>query len=107
MDVTPSNKMFEAMSKFVDSMCGQEPSVLEVTQAAQERRAKRLMVFEFLHMLVAVSMREGVNRKVREIIDRGRGPRDMADRNAAAKAADDAAAGKTQIVMPDGHQSKH
>lgn len=107
MDTTPSRKMFDAMQKFTDAMCGDEPSKLDHGSAARAVRAKRSACMDFLHGFHSLAMREGVNRAVRDAQARRDGPRDMQDRNAIAKAVDDAVSGARQIVLPDGHQSQH
>jgi hypothetical protein len=62
MDVTPGTKMFEAMSAFVDATVGENPGPHETTAAAEKRRDARRKVFDFLHGLVRLSMREGIRR---------------------------------------------
>ncbi len=73
MDVTPSKKAFEAISKFVDAVCGEDPSKLDHGAAAQDIRAKRAMAFGFLHQFHALAMREGVIRAVKEAQGRRNG----------------------------------
>lgn len=62
MDVTPPPKMFEAMSKFTDAIVGEAPSPLDHSTGAMRRREKRQHVMDFLHGMVAFSMREGAVR---------------------------------------------
>lgn len=62
MDVTPSKKMFEAMNKFTDAICGEAPMDIEKSTAANKRRENREMCMDFLHRLVHLSMREGAAR---------------------------------------------
>lgn len=62
MDVTPSPKMFEAMSKMVDAICGEDPHSKMVGPGAERVRRNRRLLFDFLHQLVALSMREGAAR---------------------------------------------
>lgn len=66
MDTTPSPKMYEAMSKFVDSVVGEAPTDVESTTPARKRRQQRRIAMDFLHSLVRLSMREGVGRFIRE-----------------------------------------
>lgn len=105
MDVTPNNKMFHSMKTFVDGLVGPEPEKLNVTPDATRTRHKRVLAFDFLHQLVAVSMREGVNRAILEAKKRRDdayrfGPKDKEDRDAAAKAVDDAHSGASIIRLP-------
>lgn len=98
MDVTPSPKMFEAMKQLVDATCGEEPSPLLVGPGASAIRIKRTFVYEALHRLVAIAMREGVNRKVLEIQAQREAQTkipvfDKEDAEAVAKAKSDAEAG--------------
>jgi len=101
MDVTPSKQMFEAMAKLTDAVCGQEPSILDHGTQANFIRDKRAGMMECLHKLVALSMREGVTRKVKEVqaIQGGYVPTDREDRDAAARAIDDAHAGRTRTKL--------
>jgi hypothetical protein len=66
MDVTPTNKMFEAMAKFTDAMCGEEPHKLLIGPGASRVRESRRAMMNFLHQLVAMCMREGGRRAVKE-----------------------------------------
>lgn len=104
MDVTPPDKLFQAMSKFVDALCGPNPSTLEVSRAAQETRMKRAMAFDILHGIVAFSMRVGAQRKMHELVVKAQGghlkPADAQDRSAIDKAKDDAEAGRDKVQMP-------
>lgn len=97
MNVTPTPLMFQAMSKLVDASIGEAPNDLDGSPGARDRRFRRTTMFGLLHQLVAVAMREGVNRAVREAQAQARGPEDGEDRNAQAKAMDHAHAG-IQIV---------
>lgn len=98
MDTTPSPKMFAAMQKMADALCGEEPSKLLVGPGADAVRAKRMLFMEFMHQFAAISMREGVNRKVLEIKGQHGMAFDKEDREAKARARADAEAGK-QIVQ--------
>lgn len=102
MDVTPNPKMFQAMSGITDLACGEEPSLLDNSPAAANRRQKRMVVMGILHSLVALSMREGVNRKVTELQHQRQPFQDSQDKDAIARAHDDAqaseVAGGSQIV---------
>ena len=100
MDVTPGNKMFSAMAEFVDATIGAAPKAIDVSPAANNRRVRREHAFAFLHKLVGLSMREGVNRAILDAQAKREGPRDMEDKNAVAKAKDDAAAGSSIIQLP-------
>lgn len=101
MDVTPTDKMFRAMQHMVDVLVGEEPNPLNRSAGANARRIKREGCMNLLHDLVAISMREGVNRAVREAHERVHGPQDGADRSAMDKAKDDAAGDKvSKIVLP-------
>jgi hypothetical protein len=62
MDVTPSNKMFQAMSNMTDAVCGEAPLVVESGAAASQRRENRKKMMDFLHRLVHLAMREGAAR---------------------------------------------
>ena len=100
MDTTPSPKMFAAMEKLTDALCGGAPSRLEQSTAANAVRNKRAMCMDVLHNLVTLSMREGVNRAIREAHERVNGPRDMADKNAMSQAVEDAMAGRSRVLLP-------
>lgn len=99
MDVTPSPKMFQVMTVLVDSFAGPEPSKLLNGPEANRIREKRRLAYDILHGLVGLSMREGVNRAIVEARKRQAGilevPQDMEDRNAVARAKDEAVEGKT------------
>ncbi len=62
MDVSPSPKMFEAMSRFTDAMCGEPPHRLMIGPGASAVRQQRREMMEFLHRFAAVAMREGAAR---------------------------------------------
>lgn len=66
MNVTPSPKMFEAMTKFTDALVGEEPGKLETTAAARKRRSERRRVMDFLHNFARLTMRVGVQRYFEE-----------------------------------------
>jgi hypothetical protein len=102
MDVTPSDKMFEAMKKFTDAVCGDAPSRLEISPGALARRMKRRLTMDFLHQFAAQCMREGLNRGIIEARQRKQGmqPVDKQDRNAVDKAKDDAARGEAMVIIP-------
>ncbi len=100
MDVTPSPQMYRAINSLIDAAFGGAPSPKDMSSSACERRVKRSHMSEILHGLVALSMREGVNRAIREAKERQTGPQDMEDRNAMSQAKDDAQAGKSRIVLP-------
>lgn len=99
MDVTPGPKMFEAMSRFVDSVIGEKPNPMLIGPEANKIRAAREEAFNFLHKLVGLAMREGVNRAVIEARKHRAGilakPQDDEDASARALAKDDAEAGKS------------
>jgi hypothetical protein len=99
MDVTPTPKMLQAMKNLVDATCGDEPSPLLVGPGVSNVRVKRAMMMDVLHSLVALSMREGVNRMVKEVQARreGFGFTDAEDRSAIDQATDDAHAGRTRV----------
>lgn len=102
MDVTPSPKMFHAMSQLTDAACGEEPERLLIGPGARAIREKRAMMMEVLHKLVAVAMREGVNRKVMEIKgERAGRVIDKEDFEATVRAARDAEEGRL-MVQPSG-----
>jgi hypothetical protein len=90
--------MYEVMNKLVDSVLGEEPSVLLAGPGAREARMKRVMMMDVLHALVGLSMREGVNRAIIEARARRDGytPRDAEDLSARDQARDDAIAGRTR-----------
>lgn len=90
MDVTPSDKMFEAMKTFNDAVNGEEPSLLDASRGAIARRSKRKLTMDFLHYMVGLSMREGVNRAIKEAKLRQSGLIDGADRSAISQAIEDA-----------------
>ena len=100
MNVTPSPKMLHAMQKLVESTIGPAPSQFECSSAANDRRAKREMMMSVLHSLVALSMREGVNRAVIEARERLWGAQDSQDRGAISKAKEDAERGGALIQLP-------
>lgn len=62
MDVTPSKKMFESMTKFVDAVYGEAPLGSEKSTAANQTRDSRKFCMDYLHKLVHLSMREGAAR---------------------------------------------
>lgn len=62
MDVTPTPKMFEAMTTFTDAICGEAPTAIEQSKAANERRDKRALTMDFMHRLIHLAMREGAAR---------------------------------------------
>lgn len=66
MDVTPTPKMFEAMAKFTDAVCGEEPHRLMIGPGASKTREARRQMMDFLHNLVAMSMRVGGARMAKE-----------------------------------------
>lgn len=103
MDVTPSPKMYAAMQMLTDALCGDEPSKLLVGPGAQAVRAKRELCMTTLHKLVALSMREGVNRAVKEARDRRDMILDREDRRAAAQARDDAQRDTNLVRNPGAH----
>lgn len=108
MDVTPSNKMYAAMAHFVNAVCGEEPSPLTVSSGAVLVRAKRRMAFEFLHRMVGIAMREGVNRQVKEVLAREQAKKegksatvfDSVDKKAAVQGIHDAIESKGLIQLP-------
>jgi len=93
--------MFAAMRRIVDAVLYPIPGS---GQLARQRREQRNEMFDLLHRLVGLAMREGVNRAIREAQAAKRGPEDAEDRNAMAKAVEHAHAG-TSIVTDLG--SKH
>lgn len=101
MDVTPGPRLFDAMAKLVDALCGEEPSKLMIGGEAARIRERRNMAFEVLHKIVGLSMREGVNRAIQEAKKRKAGilevPQDREDAGARSKAKDDAQAGATVV----------
>ena len=101
MDTTPSPKMFDAMRKLTDAVCGEEPHPMLVGSGAAAIRHKRIIMMDVLHGLVAGAMREGVNRAVKEAQQRRAGirPVDAADRNAIAQAKHDAEAGVARTEL--------
>lgn len=100
MDVTPNKKMLIAMMKMCDASIGEEPSELDVSAVANGRRVKRRHMMDLLHQMVALSMREGVRRKVEEILRLRAGAiQDKEDRNAVARAIEDAMAGNAQVLI--------
>lgn len=62
MDLTPNQKMFEAMQKMTDAICGEEPSPKMIGPGAEKVRANRRMLMDFLHHLVALSIKDGAAR---------------------------------------------
>lgn len=97
MNVTPSEQMFQVMTKMAEAFVGEAPSDLDHGEGARQRRAARSQFFELMHMYTGLCMREGVNRAIREAHERVHGPQDMQDRNAMAKAVDDATAGRVLV----------
>lgn len=59
LDVTPTKKAFEAMSKFVDGVVGEAPGKLDHGPGAAKQRQAREMAFGFLHRLYGLAMRHG------------------------------------------------
>lgn len=103
MDTTPNPKMLHAMNALVDALCGEEPHMLMAGPGATQVREKRAMAMTILHDLVRLSMREGVNRAIREARERRAGPQDAEDRAAIDQAKDDAQGGKSIIRLPVKH----
>lgn len=66
MDVTPTPKMFEVMSKMTDAFVGEAPHPKDVGPGAIKRRQNRMMMMDVLHNLIALAMREGGSRALRE-----------------------------------------
>ena len=62
MDVTPTPKMFQAMSGFTDAVCGEAPMKIEQSAGANRVRENRARMMDFLHRLVHLAMREGAAR---------------------------------------------
>jgi hypothetical protein len=62
IDVTPTQKMFEAMQMATDAICGEAPLAIEQSAAANKRRDQRATMMNFMHRLVHLSMREGAAR---------------------------------------------
>lgn len=62
MDVTPTPKMFRAMSVMTDAFCGEEPLAVEKSTTAETRRQIRRTMMDSLHRLVHLAMREGAAR---------------------------------------------
>lgn len=62
MDVTPTKKMFEAMTALTDAVCGEAPLAIEKSSGAEQRRANRQMMMDALHRLIHLAMREGAAR---------------------------------------------
>jgi hypothetical protein len=62
VDVTPTAKMFEAMSSFTTAVCGEAPMKIEKSPGAERIRANRLAMMDFMHRLVHLAMREGAAR---------------------------------------------
>lgn len=62
MDVTPTPKMFAAMSAMTDAVCGEEPGPRMIGPGAEKVRENRRKMMDFLHRLVHLSMREGAAR---------------------------------------------
>jgi len=94
--------MYQAMNSLIDSSIGEAPHMMDQSAGANARRIKREAMMSILHSLVALSMREGVNRAVLEAREREGardGALDMADRNAAAQAKDDATRGGKLITL--------
>jgi hypothetical protein len=103
MDVTPTDHMFHAMQRLVDAACGEEPHPMLLGAQADLTRVRRRLMMDALHRLIAVAMREGVNRAIRDAQARKDGFRDEQDRSAAAKARDDAQAGSSIVTFPKAH----
>lgn len=68
MNVTPTPKMFEAMSKFTDAICGEAPHDRMIGPGAEKVRENRRMMMDFLHSFAHKCMREGAARAMREEI---------------------------------------
>lgn len=103
MDVTPSPKMFEAMEKVCDMLCGEKPHPKSLGPAADKVRENRRMLMDFLHTFAALCMREGVNRKVQELQAKkvlAGGMLDGEDLHAMQRATEDAAEGR-RMVHPE------
>lgn len=62
MDVTLTKNQQVALDKFVEAMCGDEPSFLDHSRAANAQRAKRLAATEWLHRFAGLCMRIGAQR---------------------------------------------
>lgn len=68
LNVTPTKKAFEAMSKFVDGVIGEAPSKLDHGPGAARRREARNMAFSFLHRMYGLAMRHGHAEAYNEMI---------------------------------------
>jgi len=66
MDVTPSDKMYEAMRRIADVLIGPPPLDIETTPAANRRREERMEFMSLMHTFVAMTMREGARRAFEE-----------------------------------------
>lgn len=62
MDMTMTKKQLEALDKFIEALVGEDPSFLDHSRAANDRRAKRAFVREWLHQFAVLNMRVGAHR---------------------------------------------
>ena len=101
MDITPTNKQILAMQKFVDALCGEEPSRLDHSQSAVNRRAVRANAMDMLHRMVGLSIRIGAERMKAHL--------GMAyDQSALAYWKDPhSGAEKLNVPRPDGDDGQH
>jgi len=59
--------MFKAMEHLVNKCVGEAPTVFERSPAANKCREERAAMFDVLHRLVGLSMREGAARRDKEV----------------------------------------
>lgn len=71
MNVTPTNKQYEAMVKLTDAVCGEDPGKSKGVNASAVREKRQLMM-NFLHAFCAISMREGAARRDAEVQGKAR-----------------------------------
>lgn len=62
MDVTPTQPMYDVMSKMADMAVGEAPHMKDMGPGAIKRREARMMFMDLMHQFVAMSMREGARR---------------------------------------------
>jgi len=107
MDVTPPKKMFDSMVAFCEATLGPMPSPLEIGSAAQRKRERHREGMNYLHALVGMAMKVGVDRAMQAAQAIELGPQDADDRRAIQQAKDDAEAGATRTHLQGIEQVRH
>lgn len=92
MDVTLTKNQVVAIEKFMDAMIGEEPSKLDHSTGAENRRQVRVNARDWLCRFAALSMRIGA--------ERARAALGLAHQEAALAIWKDPASGAERIMRP-------